>query len=125
MGRLLVRGWREFAIVMQTRIAPDLPGWAGLVAGSLALSMTIWQTATSGNFWPLALGGWMAVMGLGLWWPLGRKGGADWGCKCQLRRGTPQIRDSEADMQADYPPPCWLNVVGIRTIKRRNKWPYG
>ena len=70
MGRLLVRIWCEFCIVMQDRIAPDLPGWAGLAAGSLALSMTIWQTATSGNFWPLGLGATFAIMGIALWWPL-------------------------------------------------------
>ena len=45
-------------------------GWAGLAAGSLALSMTIWQTATSGNFWPLGLGATFAIMGIALWWPL-------------------------------------------------------
>ena len=77
MGRLLVRGWREFAIVMQDRISPDIPHWGGLVTAVFALSLSGWVAVTEGSLWPLAMGGGLAVMGLGLWWPLNRRGGPD------------------------------------------------
>ena len=77
MAKLLsipVRSWCRFCFWVQDELAPDTPRWAGLLVAVFGLGFSTWLALTTGDPWPLALGGTIASLGFALWWPWSGRG---------------------------------------------------